>query len=127
MPTFRDVPSIDTVTPLASFWTPLKAFIQTVSANLTKYAKREVEQAGKARELLARMGYPSVDTALGTLRNGSDFSVSEYDFKVVDDIWGKDIASIQGKTTKKATRRADATLGVPIVQKQQVLAVGFVS
>jgi hypothetical protein len=100
-----------------------KAFIQTVSANLIKYTKREVEQAGKARELLARMGYPSVDTALGTLRNGSDFSVSDYDFKIADAIWGRDIASIQGKTTKKATRKADITLGVPIVQKQQILAV----
>jgi hypothetical protein len=62
-----------------------------------------------------------VPSAVST--DGSDFSVSEYDFKVADAIWGRDLASIQGKTTKKATRKADITLGVPIVQKQQILAV----
>lgn len=34
--------------------------VTTVAANLTKYAKREVIGARKDRELLARLGYPSV-------------------------------------------------------------------
>ena len=88
-----------------------------------KYTKREVASAQRARELLARMGYPSVETAISMLQNGSNFDVTEYDFKVANSIWGPNIASIKGKQVKTTTRTADVTLGVPIVHQQQTLAV----
>ena len=47
------------------------------------------------------MGYPSVEEAISMLRTGNDFNVTEYDFQVADAIWGKDIASIKGKTVKR--------------------------
>ena len=97
--------------------------VQTVASNLAKYTKREVASAQRARELLARMGYPSVETAISMLRDGSNFDVTEYDFKVANSIWGPDIASLKGKQVKTTTRTADVTLGVPIVQQQQTLAV----
>ena len=45
------------------------------------------------------------------------------DFLVADAIYGKDIASLKGKTTKKATTVADITVGAAIVQQEQVLSV----
>lgn len=70
------------------------ALVQTVSENIARYTKREVQSAQKARELLAKMGYPTVEMAVAMLREWSNFEVTEYDFKVADAIWGKDIASI---------------------------------
>ena len=94
--------------------------IDTVTENLKRYTKREIESATRARKLLATMGYPSVEMAISMLRDGSGFDVSEYDFRVADAIWGKDIASKKGKTTKKVTTAADITLSVPVVQQQQI-------
>ena len=94
--------------------------IDTVTENLKRYTKREIESATRARKLLATMGYPSVEMAISMLREGSGFDVSEYDFRVADAIWGKDIASKKGKTTKKVTTAADITLSVPVVQQQQI-------
>jgi hypothetical protein len=95
----------------------------TVSENMQKYSKREVESAGGARELLARMGYPSVDNAIDMIRGSDNMKVTERDFRVAHDIWGKDVTSMRGKTKKKATAIADITVRTPVVQKQQVLSV----
>jgi hypothetical protein len=97
--------------------------VDTVVENLKRYTKREIESATRARKLLATMGYPSVEMAISMLRDGSGFDVSEYDFRVADAIWGKDIASIKGKTTKKATAAADITLSAPVVQQQQIISI----
>ena len=53
------------------------ALVQTVSDNLKLYTKREVTSAKNARELLTRMGYPSVEEAIAMLRDGSDFNATE--------------------------------------------------
>ena len=77
---------------------PEMALVQTVQQNLAKFTKREIEQAGKARELIARMGFPSVGSAISMIERGTNFGVTEKDFRVADSIWGKDVASIKGKT-----------------------------
>jgi hypothetical protein len=64
------------------------------------------------------MGYPSVDNAIDMIRGSDNMKVTERDFRVAHDIWGKDVTSMRGKTKKKATAIADI-----IVQKQQVLSV----
>ena len=97
--------------------------VATVSQNMRKYSKREVESAGSARELLARMGYPSVENAIAMIKGGDNMGVTERDFRVAHDIWGKDVTSMRGKTKKKVTVAADLTIRVPLVQKQQVLSV----
>jgi hypothetical protein len=97
--------------------------VETVANNLTVYTKREVAGAEKAREMLARMGYPSVETAIRTPRDGNDFSVTEHDSRVADAIWGKDVASIKGKTNRRKTRAAEKTIGQPVVQQQQILSI----
>jgi hypothetical protein len=98
-------------------------FVTTVADNLVHYTKREVLGAKRARELLPRPGYPSVENAIAMLRDGTVFDVTPHDFKVADAIWGPDIASLRGKTTRAKSIAPDATIGVPIVQQQQTLVV----
>jgi Zinc knuckle len=69
------------------------SFVATVANNMVRYTKREVMGARKARELLAKLGYPTFENAIAILRDGSGFDVTPYDFKVADAIWGPDIAS----------------------------------
>ena len=99
------------------------ALVATVSENMRKYTKREVESAGAARELLARMGYPSVENAIAMIKGGDNMRVTESYFRVAHDIWGKDVTSMRGKTKKRTTPVADMIITSPFVQRQQVLSV----
>jgi hypothetical protein len=99
------------------------AFVETVENNMKLFTKREVSQARKTRESLARMGFPSVAQAIRTANSGSNFDVTPRDFEIADAIWGKDIASIKGKTKKRETPVADITVSPTLVQKEQVLSV----
>lgn len=56
------------------------AMVATVERNAEAFTKREIEQARKARELLARMGFPSVGQAIAILNSGSNFDVTARDF-----------------------------------------------
>ena len=100
-----------------------EALVTTVADNMKKYTKREVMGAMASRELLAKLGYPSVENAIAMLRDGTGFTVTPYDFKVADAIWGPDIASMSGKATKTKGMASDTTLGVPVNQQQQTLVV----
>lgn len=61
--------------------------------------------------------------AIDIITRGRNFDVTAREFLVADAIYGKDIASLKGKTTKKATTVADITVGAAIVQQEQVLSV----
>ena len=76
------------------------ALVTTVTENLKAFTKREIEGARRARELLARMGFPTVEQAMAIVNSGSNFDVSSRDFQITDAIFGKDIASLKGKTIK---------------------------
>jgi hypothetical protein len=60
--------------------------VATVEENLSCFTKREIEQARKARELLVRMGFPSVQQAIRTVNSGSNFDVTARDFELADAI-----------------------------------------
>ena len=94
------------------------ALVSTVVEN-----KREVEQARQAREILARMGFPTVEQAMSIVNAGSNFYVTARDFRIADAICGKDIASLKGKTCKRATATADIVVSTKIVQRDQVLSI----
>jgi hypothetical protein len=53
----------------------------------------------------------------------SNFDITARDFEVADAIWGKDIASLKGKTKRRATTAADIAISPTLVQKDQVLSV----
>ena len=99
------------------------AMVTTVEQNLRAFTKREIDRARSARELMARMGFPSVVTAMSIVNSGSNFDISARDFQVAESIWGRDVASLKGKTTKRATAAADMTINSKIVQKDQVLSI----
>ena len=99
------------------------AMVATVERNAEAFTKREIEQARKERELLARMGFPAVGQSIAILNSGSNFDVTARDFQIADAIWGADIASLKRKTTKRATAVADITVNSKIVQQDQVLAI----
>ena len=46
-------------------------FVTTVADNMRQYTKREVEQAKTARELMARLGYPSSQATIYMLDIGN--------------------------------------------------------
>lgn len=97
-----------------------RALVETADENLHSYSKREIAGAAKARELVCKMGYPS---GIATIQSGSNFDVTSLDFQIADAIWGPDIGSLKGKTTKKASKSPDVTIGSTIVQTEQILAV----
>ena len=56
--------------------TSYSTLVSTVEDNMQRYTKREMGLAGKARELLARMGFPSVEKAIQIVETGSNFNVT---------------------------------------------------
>ena len=103
-----------------------RALMTTVSDNMGLYTKREIASTGRARELLARMGYPPVEMAIAMIRGGNNFDVSENDFRIAHSIWGKCLASMRGRTHKKSSPVADISMTPALVQMEQVLAVDIV-
>ena len=99
------------------------AFIETEHENMLKYTKREIEGAYKARDLLARMGFPPVSQAIEIATRGVNFTVTARDFHVANGIWGPDIASLKGKTKKQATIVADIDITKQVLQQEQILSV----
>ena len=53
-----------------------EAMISTVAENIKQYTNREIAAAKAARELLARMSFPSVADAKHLVTTGSGFEVS---------------------------------------------------
>ena len=99
------------------------AMIETVENNLTRYTKREIAGVDRTRLILAKMGFPSVRNAIDIATRGTNFDVTARDFAVAEDIYGKDIATMKGKTKKRVSICADITVGAAVVQVEQVLSV----
>ena len=107
---------------IAATWNK-KALVQTAEENSRAFSKREVESAKRAADLLSRMGYPPIKKAIEIVENGSNFNVTGHDFRVAEAIWGKDIASLKGRTTKKPSTTSGSTVKHNIVQLEQTLSV----
>ena len=77
----------------------------TVTQNSQAYTKREVSDAEKARELIRRLGIPSEASAIEAINRGSIINspVTANDIHRATKIFGKDIASLRGKTHKQAS------------------------
>jgi hypothetical protein len=91
-------------------------FIQTVSDNKKNYTKRQVSGAERARALYATLGYPSMKDFRWAVQSNQimDCPVTVQDIDVAHAIWGKNIAALKGKTTrKKPIPVADSVMRVP--------------
>ena len=100
-----------------------RALIQTIDENMKHFSKKDITRAKEARDMIAKMGFPSVDNAIRMVKSGSGFTVTQDDFKRADSIWGKDIASMKGKTKKQTSARPDYTLVEKSSQTMQVLSI----
>lgn len=94
------------------------AIVTTVEQNLRAFTEREIERARAARELMVRMGFPSAAMAMSIVNSGSNFDISSRDFRVAEAIWGRHMASLKGKTMKRASVVLDIMIKAKIVQKE---------
>jgi hypothetical protein len=99
------------------------ALVQTVDENMKRYTKREIGGTTRAREMLSRMGYPSVQQAIAMAESGVNFDITVHDFRIAEAIWGADIASLKGKTRKLGAVPADMAIATIIEQQDQVLSI----
>ena len=100
-----------------------RVLVETVAENMKVYTKREISGATKARDMLGKMGYPPISEAISIIGNGKNFDITAHDFAVADAIWGTDIATLKGKTVKRATIPSDSTMGLVIAQVEQTLSI----
>ena len=77
--------------------------VQTVEENKLFYTDRQVERAKQARELLHALGCPSIADLKNIIKMNSikDCPVTVDDINLAEKIFGKDIATLKGKSTKQ--------------------------
>jgi hypothetical protein len=75
---------------------------ETVEKRKKLYSNFELEMAAEAKELFARMAYPSIKNVITLLRKGKirNCNVTPRDVLNAIDIHGKDLAEIRGRTTR---------------------------
>jgi hypothetical protein len=81
------------------------AFIKTVSENKGGFTKRQIKGAELAQTLYKTLSYPSMKDFKWVIRSNQikDFPVTVQDIDVGLKIWGKNIATLKGKTTRRET------------------------
>jgi hypothetical protein len=99
--------------------------VETVEETERQFTKREIEQARKSRDLIKRLGYPSVRDLVHGIKSGSikNAPVNERDFDNAVTMWGPDLGTLKGKTTRAATRPVEVHESEISVDKEIVLAI----
>ena len=99
--------------------------LTTVEQNMRRYTKREVEQAREARELMARLAYPTSKTMVDMIQSGGllNCAVTAQDVRNADAIFGMSLPALRGKTKKQASAIAKVTLAPRVTQVQQTMHV----
>ena len=78
------------------------SFVQSVEENKLFYTPKEVTRAKRARDLLAALGTPSIaDLKAAIAMNAiANLPVTTADVNLAEKIFGKDIGTLKGKTTR---------------------------
>jgi hypothetical protein len=81
--------------------------INEVEANKAQYSKNEVQKADGSRDLLKKLFFPSIPDLKKMVSNGSIINcpITVTDINNAETIYGKDIASLKGKSTSKKSVR----------------------
>ena len=79
------------------------AFVNTVSENKERFSKRQLKGAQLAKELYAKLVYPSLKDFKWAITSNQikDCPVTVNDIDVATEVWGKDISALKGKTTRR--------------------------
>ena len=77
--------------------------VETVSHKETMFTDRQRKNAALARQAQMRMGYPSVRDIVDGINRGRvlNLPITKNDLDNAERIWGKDMGSIVGKTTRR--------------------------
>ena len=77
--------------------------LETVDENKKFYTKRQFERAKRARELLYTLGYPTINDMKAIIRMNTikNNPVTTEDVDIAQKIFGPDIATLKGKTTRR--------------------------
>jgi hypothetical protein len=80
-------------------------FVNTVSENKTGFTKRQIKCAEIARSLYKTLSYPSMKDFKWVIQSNQikDCPVTIQDIDFETKIWGKNIATLKGKTTRSKT------------------------
>ena len=76
--------------------------VSTVAENCGNYTTQQIEKAKEARKLYHNIGVPTVKNFKYMLKSNGikNCPVTIEDVKIAEDIWGKDISYLKGKTTR---------------------------
>ena len=76
--------------------------VNTVTENRSNYTTQQFERAKEARKLYHNIGAPTVENFKYVLKGNMirNCPVTIEDVKIAEDIWGKDISYLKGKTTR---------------------------
>ena len=91
-------------------------FLNTVEDNKLGYTKKQLAGATAARELLQKLCFPSTKDFKWAIASNQiqNCPVTLKDIELAQLIWGKDIATLKGKTVQsKAPRIREITLRIP--------------
>ena len=92
-------------------WVPNKqdiqagtALVNTLQENKSFYTDRQIQKAKLAKKLLSSMAYPTIDQlkAMVWMNLIQDNPVTLEDVDLIEKVYGKDVPTIKGKTTRKA-------------------------
>ena len=84
----------------------LNCFVETVSENKARYTPREFDQAKRARMLYHSLGAPAIDKFKKMIQFNmiKNCPVTLDDIKIAEAVFGPDVATLKGKTTRKTPK-----------------------
>jgi hypothetical protein len=96
------------------------AMVTTVAEREKKFSKREVSRAAAAREMMRKMYHPSDVGLIRTINHGvmTNCGVTGKDVVIATDIWGRDVASIRGKSKDRGPAE-DRRMFVPVMERKE--------
>jgi hypothetical protein len=100
-------------------------FLQTIEENLKKYSQHQIKEAHRARDLLHALSFPSIANLKKALQMNAiaNCPVTIDDVTRAEDIFGPDIATLKGKTTRhKPSPYVEEVVNIPpeLISEQQV-------
>ena len=99
--------------------------IQTVDGNTKLFTERERKNAALARQAQMRMGYPDVRDIVEGINKGRilNLPITRTDLETAKLIWGKDLGSVVGKTTRQTPETVVVEPAETISDKNIILCI----
>ena len=98
--------------------------VETVEQNEKFYTNRQIKRAKRAQQLLLTLGCPTVTDLKTIIKTNAieDCPVTLGDLELAQKIYGPDIASLKGKTTRRKPKQAhvEDEVAIPQVNRHHV-------